>query len=81
MATSKKGVAKKRAKSKKTSIDAEFSESVEDVRADSLAEPVEAEATGSCRYADTFGQMQCESPVTKTYCDGKSGQFVPNGRC
>jgi hypothetical protein len=40
-----------------------------------------ADPTGACRYADGFGQMQCESPVTKSYCDGKSGFFTPDGRC
>ena len=40
-----------------------------------------SEPTGSCRYADSFGQIQCESPVTKSYCDGKGGQFVEGGRC
>lgn len=37
--------------------------------------------TGSCRYADSSGNMQCESPVTKSYCDGKSGFFTEDGRC
>ena len=40
-----------------------------------------ADPTGSCRYADAFGQIQCESPVTKSYCDDKNGQFVEGGRC
>ena len=39
------------------------------------------EPTGSCRYADSFGKIQCESPVTKSYCDGKSGFFTEGGRC
>ncbi|MBW4039003.1 MAG: hypothetical protein HIU91_09050 [Acidobacteria bacterium] len=37
--------------------------------------------TGSCRYADGLGQMQCESPVTKSDCDGKGGFFTPDARC
>ncbi len=37
--------------------------------------------TGSCRYADSFGQIQCESPVTKSYCDSKQGVWVQDGRC
>ena len=43
--------------------------------------PASAEPTGCCRYSDAFGQMQCESPVTKSYCDSKSGFFTVNGRC
>jgi hypothetical protein len=39
------------------------------------------EPTGKCVYTDSFGQLQCESPVTKTYCDGKSGFFTEGGRC
>jgi hypothetical protein len=39
------------------------------------------EPTGSCRYADSFGQIQCESPVTKGYCDSKQGVWVQDGRC
>jgi hypothetical protein len=37
--------------------------------------------TGSCSYADTSGQILCESPVTKSYCDGKGGLFVEGDRC
>jgi hypothetical protein len=37
--------------------------------------------TGACRYTDSFGGMQCESPVTKAYCDGKGGDFTPDDRC
>jgi hypothetical protein len=83
MAKKKKRVAKKGAKLPKKTVDAaERPEKSKGVRADRLAETSEPiDPTGSCRYADTFGQMQCESPVTKTYCDSKSGQFVPNGRC
>jgi hypothetical protein len=40
-----------------------------------------AEPTGSCHYANTSGQPQCESPVTKAYCDGKNGQWVQDGSC
>jgi hypothetical protein len=39
------------------------------------------EPTGSCRYADSLGQMQCESPVTQSYCDGKGGIFTQDARC
>jgi hypothetical protein len=49
--------------------------------AGSALAPDTAEPTGACRYVDGFGQMQCESPVTKSYCDGKSGFFTPSGRC
>lgn len=47
----------------------------------SFAEPSGVEPTGSCRYADGLGQMQCESPVTKSDCDAKSGFFTPDARC
>jgi hypothetical protein len=81
MASKKKRVAKE-AKLPKTKTEEGLPERSKGVRADDLAETIEpVEPTGSCRYADTFGQMQCESPVTKAYCDSKSGQFVPNGRC
>ena len=40
-----------------------------------------ADPLGSCRYADGLGQMQCESPVTKSYCDSRTGFFTPGGRC
>lgn len=40
-----------------------------------------ADPTGSCRYSDVFGQIQCESPVTKGYCEGKGGFFTQDGRC
>ena len=39
------------------------------------------EPTGACRYTDSFGQLQCESPVTKAYCDGRNGFFTEDGRC
>lgn len=39
------------------------------------------EPTGSCRYSDSFGEPQCESPVTKGYCDSKGGFFAEEGRC
>lgn len=83
MANKKNRAAKKGVKLPNTTTDAaEIPERSKSVRVDSLAETSEPiDPTGSCRYADTFGQMQCESPVTKTYCDSKSGQFVPNGRC
>ena len=40
-----------------------------------------SDPTGSCRYTDTNGQIQCESPVPKSYCDTKTGFFTPSGRC
>ncbi|MDQ2832598.1 MAG: hypothetical protein M3Y50_02430 [Acidobacteriota bacterium] len=40
-----------------------------------------ADPTGSCRYTDVFGQIQCESPVLKAYCEGKGGFFTEDGRC
>ncbi len=40
-----------------------------------------SDATGSCRYTDVNGQIQCESPVPKSYCDDKGGFFTPDGRC
>ena len=40
-----------------------------------------AETTGSCRYADANGQIQCESPVSQSYCEAKSGFFTAGGRC
>ncbi len=46
-----------------------------------FAKPAAEEPTGSCRYADAFGQMQCESPVAKSYCDGKGGFFTEDTRC
>jgi hypothetical protein len=51
------------------------------------AEPQQAaiagasEPLGSCRWTDFSGQIQCESPVSKGYCDAKSGFWVENGRC
>jgi hypothetical protein len=48
---------------------------------DVTKKPAAPDPTGSCRYADSFGQFQCESPVTKIYCDGKSGFFTEGGRC
>lgn len=45
------------------------------------AADIAADPAGSCRYADGLGQMQCESPVGKSYCDEKSGFFTPDGRC
>ena len=40
-----------------------------------------AAPTGACRYADSFGGMQCESPVTEAYCSSKGGIFSAGDRC
>lgn len=39
------------------------------------------EPTGACRYTDGLGGLQCESPVTKSQCDAKGGDFTPDDRC
>jgi hypothetical protein len=37
---------------------------------------------GSCIYMDKQGQVQCEGPVTESYCNGiQGGHFRAGGRC
>ena len=53
--------------------------------ADHVGEITSADQTdpiGSCKYVDKQGQLQCESPVTQSYCMGiPGGHFRENGSC
>jgi hypothetical protein len=53
--------------------------------ADHVAEitsAVQTDPIGSCKYVDKLGQLQCESPVTQSYCMGiPGGHFRENGSC
>ena len=43
---------------------------------------VQTDPIGSCKYVDKQGQLQCESPVTQSYCMGiPGGHFRENGSC
>jgi hypothetical protein len=43
---------------------------------------VQTDPIGSCKYVDKLGQLQCESPVTQSYCMGiPGGHFRENGSC
>ena len=37
--------------------------------------------TGACRWQDKTGEWQCQSPVTKAFCDSKGGDFTEDDRC
>jgi hypothetical protein len=39
------------------------------------------EPMGACRWQDKSGQWQCQSPVTKAFCDSKGGDFTEDDRC
>jgi hypothetical protein len=42
----------------------------------------QVDPVGSCKYVDKQGQLQCESPVTQSYCMGiPGGHFRENGSC
>lgn len=49
------------------------------VRADEMSSA--AEPLGACRWTDKFGAFQCQSPVTKAFCDKQGGEFEEDGRC
>jgi hypothetical protein len=43
---------------------------------------IQDDPVGSCIYVDAQGQIQCEAPVTQSYCSGISGgHFRAGGRC
>lgn len=47
-----------------------------------IASIVQEEPVGSCIYVDSQGQLQCEGPVTQSYCSSiAGGHFRPGGRC
>jgi len=47
-----------------------------------IADAVQTDPIGSCKYVDKQGQLQCESPVTQSYCMGiPGGHFRENGSC
>jgi hypothetical protein len=42
----------------------------------------QVDPVGSCKYVDKQGQLQCESPVTQSYCMGiPGGHFREKGSC
>jgi len=42
----------------------------------------QVDPVGSCKYVDKQGQLQCESPVTQSYCTKiPGGHFRENGSC
>jgi hypothetical protein len=40
-----------------------------------------SEPLGACRFPDGLGGTQCASPLTKSRCDAKGGDFTPDDRC
>ena len=47
-----------------------------------ITSAVQGDPIGSCKYVDKQGQLQCESPVTQSYCMGiPGGHFRENGSC
>jgi hypothetical protein len=43
---------------------------------------VQEDPLGSCIYVDSQGELQCEGPVTQSYCSGiPGGHFRAGGRC
>jgi hypothetical protein len=79
MAAKKKTAKKKKGTVKKKSVKRKAAKAIK--KKSRTVKRVAGEPMGACRWQDRSGEFQCQSPVTKAFCDNVGGDFTPDDRC